>query len=247
MAVDPLLKQAQGVWETLAAVPVSFPLVGGLNVVTSPASQLAPPSWTGIVVLGDSAIVTTPTDRAAQVLRQILARIPTSSLTSAEAVGAVLPVSEVLGPAVLGYVSRDGFRPVPADRCVERLAPGHQDLTTLVKSVPPEDAGESGMDEITSAAFVVRKGADVVAAAGFQVWPAATAHLCVLTASGERGRGLARQVASAAVAQALADGLLPQWRARPMASRNVARALGFRELGSQLSLRLNQGELRLED
>ncbi|MFE2695226.1 GNAT family N-acetyltransferase [Streptomyces mirabilis] len=68
----------------------------------------------------------------------------------------------------------------------------------------------------------------------------------LLTAPGERGRGLARRVASAAVAQALDDGLLPQWRARPMASRNVARALGFRELGSQLSLRLDQEELRLE-
>ncbi|WKX06035.1 GNAT family N-acetyltransferase [Streptomyces sp. NL15-2K] len=246
MAVDPLLKQAQGVWETLAAVPVSFPQGGGLNVVTSPSSQLAPPSWAGIVVLGDSAIVTAPTDRAAQVLHRVLARMPTSSLTSPEAVHAVLPANEVLGPAVLGYVSRDGFRLVPADRSVERLAPGHQDLMTLVRSAPPGDAGESGMDEITSAAFVVRKGADVAAAAGFQAWPAATAHLCVLTAPGERGRGLARQVASAAVAQALAEGLLPQWRARPMASRKVARALGFRELGSQLSLRLNQAELHLE-
>ncbi|MFF4252056.1 GNAT family N-acetyltransferase [Streptomyces sp. NPDC001663] len=246
MAVDLLPKQAQGVWEMLAAVPLSFPLAGGLNVVTSPASRMAPPSWAGIVVLGDSAIVTAPTDRAALVLRRILAGMPTSSLTSPEAVRAVLPVTEVLGPAVLGYVSRDGFRPLPAGPSVERLAPGHQDLKTLVKSVPPEDAGESGMDEITSAAFVVRKGADVVAAAGFQAWPAAVAHLCVLTAPGERGRGLARQVASAAVAQALADGFLPQWRARLMASRNVARALGFRELGSQLSLRLDLEKLRRE-
>ncbi|WP_406164473.1 GNAT family N-acetyltransferase [Streptomyces sp. NBC_00996] len=246
MAVDPLLKQAQRVWETLAAVPVPFPLVEGLNVVTSPASQLAPPSWAGIVALGNSAIITAPTDRAVQVLRRILARMPTSSLTSPEAVRAVLPVNEVLGPAVLGYVSRDGFRPAPTDRFVERLTPGHRDLMTLVKSVPPEDAGESGMDEVTSAAFVVRKGADVVAAAGFQAWPAAAAHLCVLTAPGERGRGLARRVASAAVAQALDDGLLPQWRARPMASRNVARALGFRELGSQLSIRLDQARLCLE-
>jgi GNAT superfamily N-acetyltransferase len=246
MAVDPLLKQAQGVWETLAAAPVSFPLGGGLNVVTSPASRIAPPSWAGIVVLGDSAIITAPADRAAQVLRRILAGMPTSSLMSPEAVRAVLPVNEVLGPAVLGYVSRDGFRPVRAGRSVERLAPGHQDLMALVKSVPTEDAGESGMAEITSAAFVVRKGADVVAAAGFQAWPAAAAHLCVLTAPEGRGRGLARQVASVAVAQALTEGLLPQWRARPMASRNVARALGFRELGSQLSLRLNQEELRQE-
>ncbi|NEB68512.1 GNAT family N-acetyltransferase, partial [Streptomyces fulvissimus] len=51
-------------------------------------------------------------------------------------------------------------------------------------------------------------------------------------------RGLARQVASEATAHALAAGLLPQWRARPAASRRVAAALGYRELGAQLSVRL---------
>lgn len=76
--------------------------------------------------------------------------------------------------------------------------------------------------------------------AGFREWPGGTAHLCVLTAPRVRGRGLARQVAAAATAYALASGHLPQWRARPAASRRVARALGFRELGSQLSFLGNQ-------
>jgi len=60
----------------------------------------------------------------------------------------------------------------------------------------------------------------------------------VLTAPAARGRGLARAAASAAVAHAIGEGRLPQWRARPEASRRVARALGFRELGSQVSIRL---------
>ncbi|NUS16469.1 MAG: GCN5-related N-acetyltransferase, partial [Streptomyces sp.] len=42
--------------------------------------------------------------------------------------------------------------------------------------------------------------------------------------------------ASAAVAHALAAGLLPQWRARRVAPRRVATALGFRELGAQFSV-----------
>ncbi|WP_437441411.1 GNAT family N-acetyltransferase [Streptomyces aureus] len=58
-----------------------------------------------------------------------------------------------------------------------------------------------------------------------------------------RGRRLARHAGSAAVAHALAAGLLPQWRARPPASRRVARSLGFRELGSQLSVRLEMEAL----
>ncbi|GAA2750536.1 GNAT family N-acetyltransferase [Kitasatospora cinereorecta] len=76
----------------------------------------------------------------------------------------------------------------------------------------------------------------MVAAAGYRRWPRDTAHLSVLTAAGHRGRGLARATASAAVAHALSRSLLPQWRARPDASRGVAAALGFRELGTQLSL-----------
>lgn len=48
---------------------------------------------------------------------------------------------------------------------------------------------------------------------------------------------------SAAVAHALTAGLLPQWRARAQASRRVARALGLRELGSQLSVRLDLDRL----
>jgi RimJ/RimL family protein N-acetyltransferase len=60
----------------------------------------------------------------------------------------------------------------------------------------------------------------------------------VLTATAARDRGLARAAASAAVAHAIKEDRLPQWRARPLASRRVARALGFRELGLQVSIRL---------
>ncbi|WP_347336090.1 GNAT family N-acetyltransferase [Streptomyces sp. Root1304] len=101
------------------------------------------------------------------------------------------------------------------------------------------------MEDITSPAFVVRggegaAGTAVVAAAGYEAWPESTAHVSVLTAAGHRGRGLARRTASAAVAHALEAGLMPQWRARTVESRAVARALGFRELGVQLSVRLDE-------
>ena len=86
--------------------------------------------------------------------------------------------------------------------------------------------------------FAVREHSQLVAAAGYQDWPCGTAHLSVLTASAARGRGLARAAASAAVAHAIEEGRLPQWRARLEASRRVAHALGFRELGSQVSIRL---------
>ncbi|WP_250005994.1 GNAT family N-acetyltransferase [Actinoplanes sp. M2I2] len=112
------------------------------------------------------------------------------------------------------------------------------ELTSLVGKVSEAEAGEAGLDEVTSPVFVLRSGGEMVAAAGYAIWPAGTAHLSVLTAAEYRGRGLARAVASAAVADASAAGLVSQWRARPEASRRVARALGFVELGAQLSIRL---------
>ncbi|MFF5922534.1 GNAT family N-acetyltransferase [Streptomyces flavochromogenes] len=242
-ADDLLLVRARGLWEELAEAPVSFASTDGPAghtgpaVVVSPNSALCPPSWAGIVVLGDAAIATAPTESAALVLRRALASVPVDSLTRPEAVRAVLPVSDVLGPASLAYLSSADFRPAHRDGVVEPLASGHPDFQGLLRAAGPEDVAESGMEEITSPAFVVREGTDVVAAAGYRAWPAATAHICVLTHPQWRGRRLARHASSAAVAHALAAGLLPQWRARPPASRRVARSLGFRELGGQLSVR----------
>ncbi|MFE6060598.1 GNAT family N-acetyltransferase [Streptomyces sp. NPDC056431] len=244
IADHPLLNRARRLWETLANAPVSFASSGGPAgpagpaVVVSPASALCPPSWAGIVVLGDAAIATAPTESAALVLRRALASVPVDSLTRPETVRAVLPVSDVLGPASLAYLSGADFRPAHPDGAVEPLASDHPDLQGLLRSAEPEDVAESGMEEITSPAFVVREGTDVVAAAGYRAWPAGTAHVCVLTHPRWRGRRLARHTSSAAVAHALAAGSLPQWRARPPASRRVARSLGFQELGRQLSIRL---------
>lgn len=53
-----------------------------------------------------------------------------------------------------------------------------------------------------------------------------------------RGRGHATRVAAVATADALAAGLLPQWRARVRPSLRVADKLGYRVLGEQRSLRL---------
>lgn len=78
----------------------------------------------------------------------------------------------------------------------------------------------------------------MVAASGYRPWAGLAAQLSVLTAPEHRGHGLARIVATEAVADASARGLLPQWRARFEPSLRVARALGFREMGAQLSIRL---------
>ncbi|MFF3585657.1 GNAT family N-acetyltransferase [Streptomyces sp. NPDC002387] len=189
--------------------------------------------------LGDAAVVTAPTEPSAALVRDGLEALPMAAVTDADAVREVLPVAEVLGPATLSYVSPDAFLPAPPG---PRLR-GNSPVTTLhfetwrrpwARTTP----GEAALGEITSPAFVMRVGGRVVAAAGYRSWPGRVAHLSVLTDPAWRGRGFARVAASAAVTHAFAAGLLPQWRARPLASRRVAAALGFRELGAQLSIKL---------
>ncbi|WP_405900888.1 GNAT family N-acetyltransferase [Streptomyces sp. NBC_00727] len=241
MIDDPLMARARRLWETLSGGPVPFAPDGGPVVVTAPASALCPPGWVGSVLLGDAALVTAPTDEVADAVRRALKDEP-GMLVEPGAIARALPVADVLGPATLACLSPDGFRPYePPDVTVATLPAGDPELLKLLASVSEEDAGECGLDEITSPAFVVREATGLVAAAGYRDWPGETAHLCVLTAPQARGRGLARAVASAATDHALAADRLPQWRARPEASRRVARALGYRELGRQLSFRLRSG------
>jgi hypothetical protein len=192
----------------------------------------------GVVVLGDAAIATASDHDTAVILRATFAGLPVASLTDVNRLGEVLPVAAALGPATLAYTDTRDFCAASGAGIVQALPAGHADLAALIACVDEEEVGESGIDEITSPVFVVRDADNVVVAAGYRQWPGSVAHLCVLTIPKCRGRGLARVAASAAVADALANDLLPQWRARPDASRRVARALGFHEVGAQLSLRL---------
>lgn len=236
MTDDRLLERARRLWAGLAGAPVAFK-DSAIEVAVSSRSSLCPAGWVGIVGLGNAVIATAPDEDAAEVVRRALSDLPVVAMTDPAVLGGRLPVAEALGPATLAYCDVAGFRPV-ASRAVELVPADGSDVEALLARVPAEDADESGLAEITSPAFVLRAGPDVAAAAGYRRWTGGTAHVSVLTVELERGRGLARVVATAAVAHALEAGLLPQWRARPQASRRVARALGFRELGSQLSVRL---------
>ncbi|GAA1070740.1 hypothetical protein GCM10009665_78460 [Kitasatospora nipponensis] len=241
---DDLLARAQRLWTVLAGVPSTAYPGAPVTVEVAPGSGLCPPGWAGVVRLGDTALLTAPTEAVAEQLRRAAAVLTAAALADPLRLGALAPPREVLGPARLGYLSAELFRPVtgPA-RAVVALPAGHRAIQELLARAGQEDRDECGLADVTSPVFTVVDGerADgapvAVAACGYRSWPGGAAHLCVLTDPAHRSRGLARQVASAAVTHALEAGLLPQWRARPAASRRVARALGFRELGEQLSLR----------
>ena len=143
-----------------------------------------------------------------------------------------------MGPAALAYLDPAEFRPQRGEITITPVSLDDPDFRRFVLEAASFEVAESGIEEISTAAFAVLEDGQVVAAAGYRNWPRDTAHVSVLTAAAARGRGLARAAGAAAVAHAIEEGRLPQWRARPVASRHVARALGFRELGSQVSIRL---------
>jgi RimJ/RimL family protein N-acetyltransferase len=231
-----LLTNAQALWAEVAAAPVAFP-EHGISVVASPLSLLCPPGWVGLVLLGGSGIGTAPDQATADTVRELLADYPLKRLYDQPEAVKALPATAMLGPTTLAYLAPEQFRPAPGPT-LEQLPVEHPDLRALEDLCSPEERGEAGIDELSSPVFAIREGGEVIAAAGYVTWPRNTAHMAILTAPGARGRGLAKVAASSAVAHALAAGRLPQWRARVPASQRVARALGFADLGVQISLKL---------
>jgi RimJ/RimL family protein N-acetyltransferase len=232
--VDALTTRARELWECLAGARFT----PAMSIAVSPRSYLCPPGWAGIVVLGGAALATAPDSETARLVEQALSGLPAASLTDAGVLASRLPAAEILGPAVLAYLDPAEFRPQPGDAVTTPTDLDHPGFRKFLLAAGTGDVEESGIGKITTPAFAVREHGQVVAAAGYRDWPCGTAHLSVLTAPAARGRGLARAAASAAVARAIEEGRPPQWRARPQASRRVARALGFRELGFQVGIRL---------
>lgn len=233
MSLDELTERSRLLWAGLAGPPAQF--APQVSVAVARQSRLGPPGWCALVTIAGAVIATAPDPGTARAVEQALAGLPAASVTDAGVVADRLSTAEVLGPAWLAYLDAGDVRRQDGPPVV--LA-GIAELGAFLATVDPADRDESGIEEITSPAFTIWSDSQAAAVAGYSDWPRRTAHLSVLTAPWARGRGLAKVAASAAVAAALADGRLPQWRARPEASRRVALALGFRELGAQVSFRL---------
>ncbi|WP_326702559.1 hypothetical protein [Streptomyces cyaneofuscatus] len=85
------------------------------------------------MTLGDTALITAPTDRAAAVVRTALDGLPTTRLTDPATVTGLLPVSDTLGPATLAYLTPEDLRP-PASTGTptEQLPPGSRGAASPV-------------------------------------------------------------------------------------------------------------------
>jgi hypothetical protein len=224
-------RRVRATWATLAGTD-TFP-AGPLHVVVNPESRICPRGWGGVVAVEDGILATAPDEAAADELTRVLAPLaPNDDWLTAFSHSAVLR-----GPAQLAYADRDVPRPAQAED-VERVDVGDDALVAFLQRSPAADRDEAGIGACSSPLAAIRVDGDIVAAAGYRVWLDELAHMSVLVDPRVRNRGLAMEVAAAATGDALARGFIAQWRARPLASRAIARRLGYVELGQQLSVQL---------
>jgi hypothetical protein len=224
-------------WRQVMRAPDAF---RGPGIVVVPrATRSATPPWATVITLEESTCLIASTDLAVRLDPAVAA-----SLADPRAARLILgPELRVLGPAILAFADRTTFR-APAGGIATPTVAGAVELAQLGAGCDPAEVEESALGTWQRWVNVVVVDGQVVAGAGVEVWAPAIAHIGVLTRADQRGLGYARTAAAATVAQALAAGMVAQWRARRTltASRRVAAALGFVELGSQVTYTVAGGE-----
>lgn len=190
-------------------------------------------SATFVRLFGSSALVAPQwfLDRAAELPDDELARHASMLALSADHGGSGLGAAELF--------FADDLAPVEPEQEVT-VSLGAWESQLLCAACPPDDVNESGLTE-AGEVFTVLAGETPLAGSGYQEWQGLLAQLSVLVAPGMRRRGLGRIVAGIAAHEALATGLIPQWRAATgnQASQRLARKLGFECAGSQTTVLFN--------
>lgn len=225
-------------WRDLACAPAALSSPG-IELVCTDDARVAPPGWCGVVVIGDAAVVVSPTDQPESLTRLLESTSGPEALTDPRHVTQLAgPLEDALGPADLQYgavtaSARSDVRgPLPPDDAL---------VDEVLHGAPAADLTESGFaDKSLSDLFVASDDGRPVAIAGHRRWPHEVAHMGVLTLPDARGRGFGRRAAQAAAGHATELGLLVQWRSRWSndASRHLGRSLGLHLSGRQFSFRL---------
>lgn len=153
-----------------------------------------------------------------------------------EVVDDALPGSHAVGPATLAYAEE-----VRAPLDVRVAVSPVQNVDLLRDQCTEQEWEESGLIDMPSRIAARREDGRVAAVAGFERWGRHIAQLGVLVDPQWRGQGYGAAAAARAAQVAQGDQLVPQWRCRMgnVASRELAKRLGFVEVGRQLVLDLS--------
>jgi RimJ/RimL family protein N-acetyltransferase len=151
-----------------------------------------------------------------------------------------LPIERVVDPAFVGYTDRVAFRPAPteATRVLEQQdAAALADLQAACSALEWEHGGSELGEQPVVGAFEEKR---LVAAAGYELWGGAIAHISVITHPSYRVRGYGTAVVSRLTAEALNRGLVPQYRTLEAnkSSMAIAQRLGFERYATTVAVRL---------
>jgi hypothetical protein len=166
------------------------------------------------------------------------------SLTGAELArhATLLSLSRTHGGRGLGEASLlfcDALPSFPDDGPPVSSEPEH--TLALERLCPPDDVAEAGLSGMEHTCVLVDESSDPplpLAGAGYDIQQGILAEIGALTVPDERRRGRASYAVSVAVEEAMAAGLIPQWRARTDnvgAQRTAVRA-GFVRAGTQTTV-----------
>lgn len=184
-----------------------------------------------VVRLGATTVVAAPEQSLAS-LRQL----PAHLLLEAPALQAALDAerTRLIGTAQLSFADSGTFTPRRTPRTREASL---VDVETVASACSAEEREESGLLEMETWWVVDAPAGQPMAAAGYEIWDEAIAHVGLAVAPRHRARGLGAAVATAAVQDALGHGAIPQWRSagENAASTIVGKRLGFVPLGTQLA------------
>lgn len=149
--------------------------------------------------------------------------------------------SQIIGPAYIGYATRDSLRRNAASSA-RLLNQGDERAVALLRTRCSSQEWEHGGSEFgkvpTFGGF--DSAGELVAMAGYEVWHDTIAHISIVTTDHRRGRGHGTAAVALAAEHALTMGLLPQYRTLKAneSSMRLARKLGFEEYGFSVYVRL---------
>ncbi|MCC3272671.1 GNAT family N-acetyltransferase [Arthrobacter zhangbolii] len=174
------------------------------------------------------------------------ARARTKSAVELTRHSGLMQMSMEFGGRALGAEQLFFADAFPALAPLEDLAVANDpDLAVALERLcPPDDVAEAGLAGKEDVFVLVDDSEDdprPVAGAGYSITDGILADMSVLTAPGHRLRGLGSYISSVALEDAMAGGLIPQWRA-PLDNVGAARTAmgsGFIPAGVRTSVSLS--------
>ncbi len=230
-------------WADVFGVAPGELLGAGTRVIADPPG-LADYRGLYVLRLGDGCTISAAADIARHVLEGAQNREP-DEVFRPEAVRALAGADAglVLGPSIHAYVDAAAFiHPGPCD--ARRLGPTDANaIETLRLSVHPDEWAEGGFVHAADDLWGIFEDGVLVAAGNMTDFAGQPADVGLLTRPDARGRGLATQLAGSMTAHALETIPVIRYRALEsnLASRSVARRLGFADHRANIAVRLRGG------